>query len=159
MVLRTRIELVSPPWKGSVLTDKLTEYNYLKFLMNVYCFLQSRWFLNAWMYCNRFWTPGNQCVVNLQQCFLDYTKEYYCILWETLWSTEWDLNSRLYGFAIRPIGPLWHPCILAGSIGFEPMLPLRGGRLSKPLPSTSRPTAHNLAGAVRFELTGPLRDL
>ena len=29
---------------------------------------------------------------------------------------------------------------MAESIGFEPMLPLLGGRLSKPLPSTTRPT-------------------
>ena len=32
---------------------------------------------------------------------------------------------------------------MAESIGFEPMLPLLGGRLSKPLPSTTRPTLQN----------------
>ena len=61
---------------------------------------------------------------------------------------------------------------MAESIGFEPMLPLRGGRLSKPLPSTTRPTLlisyyttiitpslnvvnDYLAEDVRFELTEP----
>ena len=39
---------------------------------------------------------------------------------------------------------------MAESIGFEPMLPVKGGRLSKPLPSTTRPTLQNFANFLLY---------
>ena len=40
-----------------------------------------------------------------------------------IWSNELDLNQRLYGFAIRCIGPLCHRCIyMALRGGIEPLL-------------------------------------
>ena len=101
MVHRTRIELVFPPWKGSVLTDRRTVQNQFKFLKNN-------------LYYNR---TGN--FVN-QRCFKTTIfgvrdRDRTCIIW--------ICNPR-------PNHSATHAHNLAESIGFEPMRRFRNDSLA-----------------------------